>query len=112
MSFGRRDVVILHRSLLFVPGARDEMVEKSSRFPADVLCLDLEESVLPEEKARARHVVRDAIGPLHVMERTVHARLNSIQSGETRDDLAAIVQPGLAGVVLAKTESAQAVRDA
>ncbi len=87
------------------------MVDKSSRFPADVLCLDLEESVLPEEKARAREVVREAIGPLHVMERTVHARLNSIQSGGTRDDLAAIVQPGLGGVVLAKTESAQAVRD-
>ena len=103
--------MILHRSLMFVPGSREEMVEKSSRFPADVVCLDLEEAVPPEDKSRARNVVREAIGPLHVMERTVFVRLNSIQSGETRDDLAAVVQPGLAGVVLAKTESAQAVRD-
>ena len=103
--------MILHRSLMFVPGSREEMVEKSSRFPADVLCLDLEEAVPPEEKSRARTVVREAIGPLHVMERAVYVRLNSIQSAQTRDDLAAVVRPGLAGVVLAKTESAQAVRD-
>ena len=86
-------------------------VHSPSRFPADVLCLDLEEAVPPEEKSRARNVVREAIGPLQVMERTVYVRLHSIQSGATRDDLAAIVQPGLAGVVLAKAESAQAVRD-
>ena len=46
--------VILHRSLLFVPGGRQEMLEKAGRFQADILCLDLEESVRPEEKAGAR----------------------------------------------------------
>jgi citrate lyase subunit beta/citryl-CoA lyase len=100
----------LHRSLLFVPGGREEMVEKASRFPADILCLDLEESVLPEDKPRARDTVRDAIAPLEVMGRTVHVRINPIRGGETREDLAAVVQPGLAGVLLAKAESPQDVR--
>jgi citrate lyase subunit beta/citryl-CoA lyase len=102
--------VILHRSILFVPGGREAMVEKASRFPADILCLDLEESVLPEEKAHARQVVRDAIAPLQVLNRTVHVRINSIRSEQTRDDLAAVVQPGLDAVLLAKTESSQDVR--
>lgn len=103
--------MILHRSLLFVPGSRGELLEKAARFPADVLCLDLEESVLPEEKPRARELVRDAVRRLGEAGRTVHVRLNSIQSGETRDDLAAAVRPGLAGVLLAKTQSPQDVRD-
>ncbi|MCH8994370.1 MAG: CoA ester lyase [Chloroflexi bacterium] len=102
--------VILHRSLLFVPGGRQEMLEKAARFPADVLCLDLEESVLPEEKADARELVQAAVSRLTAEGRTVHVRVNSIRSENTRDDLVAVVRPGLAGVILAKTESARDVR--
>ncbi len=103
--------MILHRSLLFVPGARPEMVEKAARLAADVLCLDLEESVLPEEKATAREVVGAAIPKLAEVGRTVHVRVNSIESGLTREDLVTSVQAGLGGVLLAKTQSPQDVRD-
>jgi citrate lyase subunit beta/citryl-CoA lyase len=103
--------VILHRSLLFVPGGRGDLLEKAGRFPADMLCLDLEESVLPEEKARARELVHAAVRWLAQAGRSVQVRLNSIRSGETRADLAAVVQPGLSGVLLAKTQSPQDVRD-
>ena len=103
--------MILHRSLLFVPGARADLLEKAARFPADVLCIDLEESVLPEEKGAARALAAEAAAKLAAAGRTVHVRVNSIRSGETRDDLAAVVRPGLAGVLLAKTESPQDVRD-
>ena len=102
--------MILHRSLLFVPGGRAELLEKAGRFPADVLCFDLEESVLPDEKPRARELVRDAMARLAGEGRTLHVRLNPVRSGATRDDLAAVAQTGLAGVVLAKTESPQDVR--
>ncbi len=103
--------MILHRTHLFVPGGRADMLEKAGHYPADVLCLDLEESVPPEEKANARENVRAAVAALSSAGRTVHARLNSIESGYTRDDLVAVAQPGLAGVVLAKTQSPQDVRD-
>ena len=102
--------MILHRSLLFVPGGRQEMLEKAGRFQTDILCLDLEESVLPEEKAGARDLVQAALSRLTAEGRTVHVRVNSIRSEDTRDDLVAVVRPGLAGVVLAKTESARDVR--
>jgi citrate lyase subunit beta/citryl-CoA lyase len=103
--------MLLHRSLLFVPGSRADMLEKAGRFHADVLCLDLEESVLPDDKAKARELVHPAIGWLAEAGRTVHVRLNAIDSGLTRDDLSAIAQPGLAGVLLAKTQGPQDVRD-
>ncbi len=101
----------LHRSILFVPGDREEMLEKAGALPADILCLDLEESVLPDEKPRARELVRASVAKLVEAGRTVHVRVNSIESEVTRDDLAAAVQAGLAGVLLAKTQSAQEVRD-
>ena len=100
-----------HRSFLFVPGIREEMLEKAAGLPADVLCLDLEESVSPDDKARARELVQAAVARLADAGRTVQVRLNSIESGLTRDDLVAVMQPGLAGVLLAKAESAQDVRD-
>ncbi len=103
--------MILHRSLLFVPGGREELLEKAARFPADVLCLDLEESVLPEDKPRARELVAQAIAKLSQAGRMVQVRLNSIQSEEAKADLAAVAHPGLASVLLAKTQSPQDVRD-
>lgn len=103
--------MILYRSHLFVPGGRADLLEKAGRFPADVLCLDLEESVPPEDKARARELIHAAVGWLANAGRMVHVRLSSIDSGHTRDDLAGAVQHGLAGVVLAKARSPQDVRD-
>ena len=103
--------MILHRALLFVPGGREELLQKAARFPADVLCLDLEESVLPEEKPRARDLVAQAIAKLSQAGRTVQVRVNSIQSSETKADLAAVAQSGLTSVLLAKTQSPQDVRD-
>lgn len=102
--------MILHRSHLFVPGGRQELLDKAGNLTADVLCLDLEESVLPEEKERARGLVSAAVPKLAEAGKTVHVRVNSIQSGETREDLTGAVQVGLSGVVLAKTESAASVR--
>ena len=103
--------MILHRSLLFVPGGREQMMEKATGLPADILCLDLEESVLPEEKSRARELVSNAVAKLAEAGRTVHVRVNAIRTEQTRDDLSAVVQAGLSGVLLAKTASAQDIRD-
>ena len=101
---------MLYRSHLFVPGGRNELLNKAGSYPADVLCLDLEEAVLPEEKPHARALVQEAIPRLAEAGKRVHVRVNSIQSEETKADLATAVQAGLSGAVLAKTESAAAVR--
>jgi citrate lyase subunit beta/citryl-CoA lyase len=101
----------LHRSLVFVPGIRENMIEKARGFNADVTVLDLEDSVPPAEKEQARQIVRRAIPMLASLGHTVHVRVNSVGSGLARDDLAAVVCPELSGICLPKAESAQDIRD-
>lgn len=101
----------LYRSLVFVPGVRENMIEKARAFEADVIVLDLEDSVPPAEKERARQTVRRAIPTLAALGHTVHVRVNAVGSGLARDDLAAVVCPELSGVTLPKAESAQDIRD-
>lgn len=42
------------RSLLFVPGSRPERFDKAAAAGADMVCIDLEDAVLPAEKSSAR----------------------------------------------------------
>ena len=44
----------LHRSELAVPASVPKMIEKASRSAADVVFFDLEDSVAPDDKPRAR----------------------------------------------------------
>ncbi|SMC27248.1 beta-methylmalyl-CoA/L-malyl-CoA lyase [Desulfacinum hydrothermale DSM 13146] len=53
--------VRLRRSLLSVPANRERMVQKALGLPADVVMLDLEDSVPVEEKAAARQAVVEAL---------------------------------------------------
>lgn len=101
----------LLRTLIFVPGIRENMIEKARALTADVIVLDLEDAVPPAEKAQAREIVRRAIPGLKAAGQTVHVRVNPVSSGLTRDDLAAVVCPELSGIGLPKADSAQDVRD-
>jgi citrate lyase subunit beta/citryl-CoA lyase len=49
------------RSLLFVPGNREPFLEKAGALVVDALVSDLESSVPAPDKAKARHMVRDAL---------------------------------------------------
>jgi citrate lyase subunit beta/citryl-CoA lyase len=90
------------RALLFVPGSRPELFEKASRSGADAVVLDLEDAVAPSAKNDARRNVGAAIGVLATSGLGVFVRINDLTTGEWREDLAAIVVPGLTGVALPK----------
>ena len=49
----------LFRSLIFVPGNRPNMLERALSFDADIIMVDLEDSVPPAEKVAARGVARE-----------------------------------------------------
>lgn len=49
------------RSLLFVPALRPERVAKAVSAGADIVCIDLEDSVAPERKAEARGLLAEAL---------------------------------------------------
>ncbi len=59
------------RSLLFVPATATRLFEKAHERDADVVIVDLEDSVVPERKAEARVLARDAIASLNARGATV-----------------------------------------
>ena len=93
------------RSWMFVPGNRQRFLDKIYELetPPDAVFFDLEDGVLPEEKPAARELIaetlrRAAPGPL----RTV--RVNAVGTDWFREDLEAILVPGLEGVCVPKVE--------
>ena len=56
--------VRLHRSELCVPGTSLPMLNKAPGLGADVVMLDLEDAVAPDDKAQARENVIAALGDL------------------------------------------------
>jgi citrate lyase beta subunit len=98
------------RSLLYVPGVQERMLAKAPSLGADGLILDLEASVPPAEKARARQLVVEAIPRIAAATTAdVFVRVNTLASGLTADEIAAVAGPGLAGVALPATDGVGAV---
>jgi len=91
------------RSLLFVPGDSEKKLAKGLETGADVLLLDLEDSVGADSKSAARSItssfIREnqaAAGPL------LYVRVNDFTTGLTDDDLAAVMPARPAGIMLPK----------
>ncbi len=101
----------LLRSLIFVPGNQARMLERALSFNADVVMVDLEDSVPPAEKAAARELARQWVPNLHRAGRRVMVRVNSLDTGLTGEELAAVISPALYGVSVGKTESAWDLRE-
>lgn len=95
------------RSLLFIPADSERKYARGRDTRADALILDLEDSVAPAQKSRGRDHVSSLLkaslteGPAHWV------RINPLDSGLALDDLAAVVRPGLAGIMLPKANGGQ-----
>lgn len=81
------------------------MVARALERNADAIILDLEDSVPPAEKERAREAAREAVARLKNEHTKVWVRVNPSQTQITKLDLRAVVQPDLTGVVLPKATS-------
>lgn len=88
------------RSWLFVPGSRPERFDKALAAGADVVIIDLEDAVAPEDKHSARDAVAAWLHPRHA----VVLRINSADSPWFDADLAICGRPGVAAVMLPKAE--------
>ncbi|MCS6800944.1 MAG: CoA ester lyase [Chloroflexota bacterium] len=97
-------------SILFTPGIRPPMFEKAKSAPADVVCLDLEDSVASNDKLKARTLVAGAIAEMAAAVKTLIIRVNGLETGLLEEDLAAVVQPGVAGISLPKANSPAVVQ--
>ena len=98
------------RSWLFVPADSERKLAKGLNSPADVLILDLEDAVAQSRKVGARHSAAEFIGAsaasLASRETRIFVRINPLDTGLAMGDLATVVVPGLAGIMLPKTNSA------
>ncbi len=100
------------RSVFYVPSNNEKMVAKAVTIPADILTLDLEDSVPPAEKPKGRKMVQDYLKNSRASQVSpnLYVRINNWETLMTNDDLEAIVHPGLNGVCLAKCGSADNVK--
>jgi citrate lyase subunit beta/citryl-CoA lyase len=99
----------LLRSMLFTPGNNRRMIQKVGTLGADAVILDLEDAVPMAEKETARALVKDSVGQVAAGGSQVFVRVNALITGLTTEDLRWVIQSGLTGVVLPKTESGQDV---
>jgi citrate lyase subunit beta / citryl-CoA lyase len=94
------------RSMLFVPGDSDRKFAKASGVGADALILDLEDSVAPSMKIEARAKVAALLDDRSPRDWLFFVRVNPFDTSMTFDDLAAVVKPGLDGLLIPKADGA------
>jgi citrate lyase subunit beta/citryl-CoA lyase len=93
-----------------MPGANAKALEKAKALAADVLLLDLEDSVAPEAKEAARDQVAAAVKAGGYGKREVIVRVNALSTPWGKDDIAAAGAAGPDGMLAPKVESAEQVR--
>lgn len=89
------------RSMLFVPGDSRRKFDKAITTAADMLILDLEDSVAAGRKAEARDITADMLA-VPSRRAALFVRVNAFDTGETLADLAAVMPGRPDGVVLPK----------
>ena len=98
------------RSVLTVPVIVPRFVEKAPSSGADVICLDVEDSVPPAEKARARTLAAEAIVSIRRGLYSLFVRVNGPHTGLMEPDLIGIIRPGLQGVIISTAPDAETIR--
>ena len=92
------------RSLLFVPGDSERKLEKGLSAGADVLIVDLEDSVAADRKQAAREIAAAFVrGNGAITGSQIYVRVNELDGGMTDIDLAAIVSSRPHGIILPKS---------
>jgi len=82
----------LHRSELAVPGSNVRMLEKAPAMGADIVMLDLEDAVAPDDKPQARTNVIDALNELDWSGCSVSLRINGLDTHYCYRDIVDVVE--------------------
>lgn len=102
------------RSWLFVPGDSEKKLGKVAASGADVVIVDLEDSVTYDNKVRARDMAREWLQAhrQQVTERKMGrwVRINALDSRMWRDDLIAVLPGAPDGIMLPKSAGPESVQ--
>lgn len=93
----------LTRSLMFVPAHNDRLMQSASRSNADVLLLDIEDSVQPvENKQIARNKIVQYVKEGYFINRILFPRINDRESGQLLKDVYQLSIEGVTGFMYPK----------
>jgi citrate lyase subunit beta / citryl-CoA lyase len=95
------------RSFLFVPADSDKKLLKARTSGSDALIVDLEDSVVPEKRVRARGMAREFLSDRPMS--SVWLRINPLNTADGDLDLA-LAAAAPAGLVIPKAEDVEALR--
>ena len=82
----------LNRSELAVPGSNVQMIEKAAKSNADVVFLDMEDAVAPDDKEQARKNIITALNELDWGSKTMSIRINGLDTHYMYRDVVEVVE--------------------
>jgi citrate lyase subunit beta/citryl-CoA lyase len=95
----------LRRSKLIVPGDKWEMICKAQASAADIVHIDLEDAIAPQNKALARETMLRALRELDWSRKEAWIRIDHLSNEETAAHLAAAIQGQPSLIYMAKTQT-------
>jgi citrate lyase subunit beta/citryl-CoA lyase len=98
------------RSLLFVPADSERKIARALASGADVVILDLEDSVAAANKQAARRLAAEVLGSQRRAGPMLIVRVNGLGSGLTEADLEAVMPAGPDGLMQPKTRKGEDVK--
>lgn len=90
------------RSLMFVPAHNQKLLDSSLKRDADVLLLDIEDSVPITEKQKARDNIKDFVTNTNLNGKLIFPRVNDRESGELLKDAYQLTIDGVHGFMYPK----------
>ena len=102
-----KEHILPRRSALYVPGSNKRALEKAPHLNADLLIIDLEDSVAPNSKELARNLICTIdLRRKHSYQGTI-VRINSLKTDWGALDIAAIANINIDGILIPKIEDAK-----
>jgi len=84
----------LNRSELAVPGSNPKLFEKAAQSAADVIFLDLEDAVAPDDKVQARKNIIEALRDIDWGTKTMSVRINGLDTHYMYRDIVDVIEQG------------------
>ena len=82
----------LNRSELAIPGSQPQMFEKAAKLDVDVIFLDLEDAVAPNEKEQARKNIIKALNEIDWGNKSMSVRINGLDTHYMYRDVVDVVE--------------------
>lgn len=104
-------MIKLRRSMMYIPGSSQKMLDKARELPADSLIIDLEDAVAPGQKEAARDLVLNTIKTVDFGQRELTVRINALSTPYGLKDLEAIARGKPEAIIIPKVNQAEDVHE-